>query len=111
MSGRDVFIDISEVKADAIFAKKRIDEMVSIWDYVCHHKEKYMDVRDAIKDVFDFIENDTNQKYIGILEWAFAQSMIDECCKGECELNIEYVLEKFWSNRDIKAILRADGQT
>ena len=44
------------------------------------HMEKnstFMDVRDSIKKFIDGYENNNNENFIGILEWAFCQELFE----------------------------------
>lgn len=105
MTNQQNLIDFQAVQSVAQAAKEQIESINFIWHsaQACHGN--YMCIRDYIKGVFDSLDNEQSEKYIGVLEWSFTQEIVESCLSGNLVINIDSVLIRFFSHGDIKALI------
>lgn len=56
------------------------------------------DIRNSIKHLFDLIESNENERYIGILEWAFVCALEEAFPNIRIDKNFESIVFRKFSN-------------
>jgi CMP-2-keto-3-deoxyoctulosonic acid synthetase len=83
-----------------IFSAMKIDQ--NLIKFVHMKSNDYLYFRDSIKYIFDEFENKKNVNYIGVLEWAFCQEIMEsEMANFPDSVNEKEVLKRFSNHPNI----------
>ena len=99
--------DRQTINSLLIESKNLLDDP-KIWERVAACSGDFMCVRDILKSTFDLLENQSNEKFIGILECAFVQEVIDGS-HSMGDLDISSIADRFFSNRDVVVLIGPEG--
>ena len=82
--GKEPVIDLMNVRLSG-YMEHVLNDKNSILECIERSDKKFVDVGECISYVFEDFENDENQDYIGILESAFTQKILE----GDFDFNID----------------------